>query len=256
MRFLSDPDIIKIWEVGQKQHPLDRALTCLSFAYPERSLMSLANLTLGERDAALLMLREQTFGSKLESVATCPHCREQLEFVLSTHDMCVIDLPAMLTRQPSPSDDDYIQTQYTFNFQGIVVQFRLPNSLDLADVIKQGQANRFKFDLAQRCLLSAYRNEQALSVEEIEQDAIAAFGNHLAQADPQAEILLDLNCPACQQEWQMRFEIVSYLWTEISNYAKRLLVDVHQLAKAYGWGEREILMMSKYRRKYYLDLVI
>jgi len=254
MRFLSDPDIIKIWEVGQKQHPLDRALTCLAFAYPERSLMSLATLTVGERDAALLMLREQTFGSKLECVATCFHCREQLEFAFSTQDICVIDLPAMLTQQPSPSDD-YIQAQYTFDFQGIAFHFRLPNSLDLADVTKRGQAHRFKLDLAQRCLLSVHRNEQALSVEEIEQDAIAAFGNHLAQADPQAEILLDLNCPACQQEWQMRFEIVSYFWTEISSYAKRLLMDVHQLAKAYGWGEKEILMMSKLRRQYYLELV-
>ena len=37
--------------------------------------------------------------------------------------------------------------------------------------------------------------------------------------------------------------------------AKRLLGEVHQLARAYGWPEATILAMSSRRRHFYLELV-
>ncbi len=37
--------------------------------------------------------------------------------------------------------------------------------------------------------------------------------------------------------------------------AKRLLSEVHALASAYGWSEREILGLSVARREFYLGMV-
>ena len=42
---------------------------------------------------------------------------------------------------------------------------------------------------------------------------------------------------------------------EIHAWAKRTLREVHTLASAYGWSEREILSMSAVRRALYLEMV-
>lgn len=56
--------LLKVWEVGQDQHPLDRALTLLA-ACPELTRDELAALSVGQRDARLLTLRERTSGPAL-----------------------------------------------------------------------------------------------------------------------------------------------------------------------------------------------
>ena len=54
MRPLSALDIVHIWEWGQAQHPIDRALTILRVACPEFSPEQLVALPIGQRDAYLL----------------------------------------------------------------------------------------------------------------------------------------------------------------------------------------------------------
>jgi hypothetical protein len=77
----------------------------------------------------------------------------------------------------------------------------------------------------------------------------------MAEADPLADIQLGMTCPFCDHRWRVVFDIVSFLWTEIEAWAWRMLADVHTLAQAYGWGEREILTLSPTRRQFYLDMV-
>ena len=72
-----------------------------------------------------------------------------------------------------------------------------------------------------------------------------AIAKELAVIDPQAEILLDLSCPTCGNQWQGLFDIVSFLWAEIRARARRLLQEVDTLARAYGWAETDILGMSE-----------
>jgi hypothetical protein len=77
----------------------------------------------------------------------------------------------------------------------------------------------------------------------------------MAECDPQAEVLLDLACPACDHRWPLLFDATAYLWAEIAVHARRLLREVHLLARAYGWREADVLALSAARRSYYLDLV-
>src|SRR5687768_9162123 len=84
MRPLPASDIVRLWEEGQAQHPLDRALALLNAACPELTRAQLAALDVGERDARLLRLREWTVGPVLECYAGCPACRTQLEFRVTT----------------------------------------------------------------------------------------------------------------------------------------------------------------------------
>ena len=82
-----------------------------------------------------------------------------------------------------------------------------------------------------------------------------AFNVTLAEHDSSAEIELTMNCPACRNHWQLLFDIMTFLWREITVQAKRLLRDIHILARAYGWSERDILAMSATRRHLYLEMV-
>ena len=75
------------------------------------------------------------------------------------------------------------------------------------------------------------------------------------EADPQADTQLSLTCPTCARVWQQAFDIVSYLWAEIGDWARRTLQEVHALATAYGWREADILAMSAQRRQWYLEMI-
>ncbi len=50
-------------------------------------------------------------------------------------------------------------------------------------------------------------------------------------------------------------DIASFLWKALHAWAKLMLGDVHELARAYGWTEADILALpSPTRRQIYLEL--
>jgi hypothetical protein len=77
----------------------------------------------------------------------------------------------------------------------------------------------------------------------------------MARADPRAEIQIELSCPACQNRRSIIFDVLSYLWSEIDDWARRLVMEVHTLASAYGWSESDIMAMSARRRHLYLQVL-
>jgi hypothetical protein len=51
-------------------------------------------------------------------------------------------------------------------------------------------------------------------------------------------------------------DIAAYLWQELHNWAVRVLDEVNILARAYAWREDDILALSPWRRRYYIQRVI
>jgi hypothetical protein len=243
MRPLSANYILRIWEIGQGQHPIDRALTFLTFACPEKTTDELASLTIGQRDAYLLALREISLGPKLNGFTECPKCRERLEFHLNVSDIRISE-PTMT-----------VMHNHTLKLEEWELLFRLPNSLDLGAIASCQDVATADSLLLQRCILQANYNGTPVSYDRLSPEVINQLAEQMAEADPQAEILLNLKCSACGYEWQSLFDILSFFWTEITAQAKRLLREVHLLARFYGWRETDILSMSAVRRQLYLDLV-
>ncbi|MGK7902094.1 MAG: phage baseplate protein [Hormoscilla sp.] len=243
MRPLTASELIRSWEIGQSQHPLDRALTLLSLACPEYEMASLASLSIGQRDAYLLTLREITFGEKMDCWGDCPACSERLEFSMKTSQMRLVEL-----QEPAVAE-------YQIQVGSWELLYRLPNSWDLATIVGMRDYERAARRLRQRCLLQASCKGEEIEYNDLPEEAIGAMVESIAAADPQAEILLDLNCPACGHSWQVMLDIVWFLWKEISAKAQRILQEVHVLARFYGWREADILSMSTVRRQYYLSLV-
>ena len=71
-----------------------------------------------------------------------------------------------------------------------------------------------------------------------------------------ARIDLELHCSQCGIASAALLDIVSFFWTEIVSGARRIALEVHALASAYGWSEREILSLAPARRRRYLALVL
>src|SRR5437016_6331682 len=90
MHALSALELLETWERGCGQPPLQRALTLLAAACAETPLDVLEHLSLGQRDARLLTLREWTFGPQLLSLATCHRCQERLELTLNLADLRIM----------------------------------------------------------------------------------------------------------------------------------------------------------------------
>jgi hypothetical protein len=76
----------------------------------------------------------------------------------------------------------------------------------------------------------------------------------LEALDPAADIALALTCEECGHRWPASVDVGALLWGEVAARATQLLHDVHRLAAAYGWTERDILALSAQRRAAYLEL--
>ncbi len=278
MRALSASELLGVWERGLAQQPIQRALTLLSAAFPQTSPDVLAKLSIGQRDACLLTLREWLFGSQLVSLAMCPHCGERLELTFNVADIRVpskaepvsdTELRSNIvvetdtgTRGRGDAEQMNVlrmnATAYeTFSLSvaDYEVHFRLPNSLDLAAITSREGVAATRQMLLDRCLVTAHHNGEETFAHQLPAEIVNAIAQQMTQADPQADVHLDLTCPACNYQWQAPFDIVSFFWSEINTWAQRILGEVHTLAKAYGWSEADILALTPWRRQFYLEMV-
>jgi len=230
MRTLSATELLDAWERGLGQRPVERALTLLAAASPGTSPGALTGLSIGRRDAGLLAIREQTFGPSVTGLADCPNCSERIEL---TFDVSEIEAPAA----SAPNE----------SFTASGVHFRLPDSRDLLALAGCEDVAAGRALLLRRCVLD--RDAESLAEEDVQ-----AVVSAMAEADPQADVQLDLSCPACRHRWFAVFDIASFLWIEINAWAHRTLQDVHRLALAYGWREPDILALSPWRRQVYLEM--
>ena len=222
--------LIACWELGRRRHPLDRALLLYAAAAPEEDPDSLADRPLGRRNAALLRLRRSLFGDSLKSCVDCPNCGERLEFSLSAD--------ALLERAAAHA---------LTHAQLGAVRLRLPTTRDLAAVAAEGDESRAARRLLER-LADASPDEAGFSDEELTRA--------LDAADPCLDLTLDLSCPACKHAWSAPFDVPAFLWEEIDARARRLLDEVHALARTYCWSEEQILALSETRRRAYLERVL
>ena len=116
-------------------------------------------------------------------------------------------------------------------------------------------SDRARERLLERCVLDARDpNGAAMAARALPQAVLAELAKQMESADPGAVVELSFDCPACHHSWQEVFDISSFLWREIHAWAQRTLRDVHMLARAYGWGEADVLALSPTRRQVYLEL--
>jgi len=189
------------------------------------------------------MLRESIFGKEMPCLVNCPRCGEHLEISLNISDILV-----------SQNDRDLDLAASTSIYAGdYCISFRLPNSVDIEAISGCYDVDSGKELLLKRCLSTILKNGYEISFDELPSEALDAVISGMADADPQADVLIPLSCSICGNKWQEGFDIASFLWMELDAWANRTLLEVHSLASAYGWSEDEILALSPWRRQFYLE---
>lgn len=222
--------LMEAWSRGASRSPTQRALLLFGLALPAAGADELQHFSIGYRDAWLLSLRETLFGSAIACLARCPDCDEEISV-----DFAVADIrtsyaePGAIVTLPTEAGD---------------VRLRLPDSADLIAIEGESDAGEAARRLLERCLLG-----DATAGESLFESASHALG----EADPQAELSLRIDCPACGSRTDAPFDIAAHFWSDLDEWAGAQLRDVDRLARRYGWSEAEILAMSPARRRLYLD---
>ncbi len=246
MRPLDATELLDVWEQGLNQPPLQRALMLVAAASPELDADAVAKLSIGTRDARLLQLREWMFGSRLLNMAQCPQCAERVEWEGETTDLRIQTI-----------DDNRLAEALNLEVDGYQLHFRLPDSGDIAALmaLPQNGGSVSPMALIKRCVISANRQGKTCDLAALPQPVLDALSQRIEQLDPLAEIATELTCPECSHQWDVLFDISTFLWVEINSWAERTLRSIHRLAGAYGWTETEILNLSPVRRQLYLGMV-
>ncbi len=235
-------ELVGAWERGLHQPPLERALTLLAAACT-RSREELAALSIGRRDAELLALYELLFGPALDAFAECPECGERLEYSFNSGDLA------------THAQADQSATGLEAGQGEFLLRLRLPNSQDLSAVSGTTDLALARRTVAERCVVEALHGALVVSAQTLSDELLDLAASRLAEADPGADTQIDLTCSSCRHRWQVLFDVECFLWAKVNSLAKRLLREVHLLASAYGWSEREVLTLSSVRRRFYLEMV-
>jgi hypothetical protein len=229
MEDLSPSATLDIWATAQGLEPVERAVALATAAGAEAG--EAARLPLGRRDAWLLGLYLALAGPALEATAPCPACDEPAEFTVDARELLAQERG---TAAPKAVEAD-----------GFVVSWRLPDSTDAAAAAASGDAAEAERVLVERCV----SDPEGLSA-----GARAAVAEAMADADPLAEVLVDVSCPGCGESFTADVDVAAFAWAELEARARRLLHEVGVLARAFGWTEGEILALDGTRRAAYLAL--
>lgn len=241
MQPLSASELLRVWERGDKQPVWYRAILLVGVLCPDRTQEELAKISLGQRNALVFQLCETMFGRNVRAFVHCPLCDEALQFQVDCHHIS-------LTRPPTLEEE-----LFSTVIEGIDIQFRPLNSHDIALIEDKYDLSTKRHFLAGRCLLRATQAGSKIDTTRLPESVIEALGEQLAECDPLSDVHFRVDCVSCEYQWSAPFNIVTFVWTQLSAKAQRLLDDVHALARAYGWGENDILKMSAVRRNSYLE---
>lgn len=239
MSDLTPAILLKVWECGAPASPTLRGLLLMGLAWPEATRDELLQAPIGHRDARLLSVRETLFGHQVACLMDCPACSHAIQ----------LDFQIEQVRATHALSDKVCEVEV----EGRQLRFRLPCSADLLALEGCTDAVLAERALLRRCRLDA--GDGATPASELDDALAETAASTMALADPQAEVLLDVDCPACRTRSSHLFDIVDHLWRELDHWARGLLGQVHAIAARYGWSEDSILALSRTRRQAYLDLI-
>ncbi len=239
---ISDKDLLSIWEFGLNHSLIETNLYLISCAYSEYNSHQIAFFSIGERDARLLHIREKLFGTVFQNTSNCTACGQKMEWETP------IDV---LKLQTIKNEVRVTPIDLVHNEQQI--SFRLPNSFDIIETINQSNNEGQVDQLIQKCIIDTNLTKE--KQDDISEELKNKLLQKMEEKDPQANIVVNLSCSECNNEWNATFDIMQYLWTEINEWAIRLMQDIYLLAKNFNWTEDAILGMSRFRRNLYINMI-
>lgn len=213
---------------------LDRGLVLAALAGDEPA--RLADEPIGRLQEAVLLIHASIAGDDLEATTVCPQCAAVVEFALP--------VAALLPRDGGPSSG-------CLDLGAFELTWHAPTTGDLrlaAEAADPSTALRV-------ACITATVDGREVTASDLPADALVAAERAMADADPLAEVLVAVACPECGAEFDADVDPIGFVWAEVEARAVRLLHEVDELARAYGWTEDVILALPPARRTAYLAIV-
>ena len=240
---LSAAATLDLWERAEHLPPTKRAVALAVAAEPHADERTVARLPLGRRDERLLRLRAFQAGDAIDAIATCPTCGERVEFHAN-----VDALVGLAPSGPAPESN-------TLDVDDVRVTWRALDSDDVAAAAPSATAADAERVLLERAVLTATGPVGRIPPSRLPRAIRAAVSRAMTEADPLAEVVIALTCPACERVFDADIDVAGFVWAELSARAQRILREVAVLARAFGWTEAQILALPERRRAAYLALV-
>jgi hypothetical protein len=231
--------LLDAWEHAAVEPVVDRAPALLRPLGRLADGVAADELSVGECDLLLFGLRRELFGEELEATTACPVCRADVEFSLRLADV-----------EPAPGHAP--PERATLEAAGYRVECRIPRNADLRALAALAPPTG-PSELLERCLVAASDPDgNTVTAGRLPEAVSESVAVALAARDPGASVPLTVHCE-CGAQWDEELDIRSVLWSEVSDWAASTLAEVQQLALAYGWSEHDILELSPWRRRWYLE---
>jgi hypothetical protein len=226
------------WESAMSTEPAGRALVLLD-AMCDKDVGDLSERSLGELNRLLLQARRLLFGGTCDTIADCPGCGAELE--------ATIPLAALMSAHGTPLAGETA-------IGDLLVNYRVPTWRDLA-ALTHRSIDDAADQLLAWCVMSLRRGDRELTLDDLGTGELRSIGNAISAADPDALIDVELACPECGDTPRLNLDPASFLWDEVQRWALSAMVEVAELAAAFGWREDHILSLSPWRRRTYLSMV-
>jgi hypothetical protein len=207
------------------------------------------DLLVGDRDYLILKLRELTLGTKVNCVLRCPdgECGELMDLNFDT---------SVFEFSSAPIARRIFSTR---TLDGLDVDFRLPTGGD-----QEALAALFASDpigaadeLMARCLrrVGASVAIDRAVVAGLSERTRAELEKKMARVAPRVELELESQCPECRKSFETPFDFTTFFFDELRGKMRSLEHEVHFLAWHYHWSEKDILSMTRKKRKRYVALL-
>ena len=187
-------------------------------------------LCAADRDRILAAIYIRELGPRIQATPTCPACGNTFDIEFRLDEL-------MGTLEPRYEDVARVGDGKFALEDG--TRIRIPSG---EDELVASAARDPSAALIERCV-----ERGAMDVERL--------GALLEQLAPVIDLAIDVACAECQHQYQVRFDVQSFLLGRILAERALRASEIHRIARGYGWSLGEILSMPRNRRRSYVDLV-
>ena len=210
------------------------------------------DLLVNDREFLMSKLRGLTLGKNLKAMIVCgdPKCAQPMDITLNVDDL----MPAAKHVEQRFFKFDVTEAEATFTFE-----FRLPTGGDqesCSDFIRNDPESAVQQLLARIIL----RINDDCSIDEQTIRALPAqvlkqLERRIEELAPLVSIDLEAACVECGRRLVSQLDLTSFFLDELQQNRRVLEREVHFIAWHYHWPEREILALTRRKRRRYIELI-
>jgi hypothetical protein len=205
------------------------------------------DLLINDREFLMLKLRELTLGKNLRAVIVCgdPKCAQSMDIMLNLDDL-------------APVAKHVEQRVFKFEAgESFTFEFRLPVGADqeaCADFCDDSEAaiNRL---LARIVLRINGESVAEQRISELPAGVLRELEQRIEELAPLQSVDLEATCVECGRALVSHLDLTSFFLNELQQNQRVLEREIHYIAWHYHWPEREILSLTRRKRRRYIELI-